>query len=368
MVYALDGMTETARSAGSRDSHRGGARRGVRQALPSLSRDERAGQGALRARRLGRRAAGGERADPLLRRARAGVRRAASRRPRGRGARRRHLAAGEAALHRPARRPQAAGARRDVLQLRHHPDPASHLRAQRLHLRARRGLDRVHRVGSAHLPQLLPGRDGPGGDPSPPVRRLRLAATVRRPRSRRRPRRPGPARARGRDVAGAGAEPSDPGAELRLLPQQGGPRRRQGGGRPPGDPVRRPRAPRRRRPPRARHDPARRGLDQHRLLALARLLHGRHGRALGLRAVPADADAREAAVGALHGCSAWRSRARRCSTATSSTTCITPRTSSSRRPAPRGSSCTCSTCRPTPTCSRSSRTSSARRRTSTARP
>ena len=88
-----------------------------------------------------------------------------------------------------------------------------------------------------------PAATGLAGDPSPPARRLRLAAAVRRPRSRHRPRRPVPARARGRDVAGTGAQPSDPGAELRLLPQQGGPRRRQGGGRPPRDPLCRPRAP-----------------------------------------------------------------------------------------------------------------------------
>ena len=49
----------------------------------------------------------------------------------------------------------------------------------------------------------------------------------------------------------------------------------------------------------------------------ARLLHGRHGGAVGLRAVPALADAAQAARRDLHASSACRSRARRCSTATS---------------------------------------------------
>ena len=63
-------------------------------------------------------------------------------------------------LHRPARRPLAAGARRDVLQLGDHADPAPHLRRQRPDLRPRHDLDRGHRVGSADLPQLLPAATG----------------------------------------------------------------------------------------------------------------------------------------------------------------------------------------------------------------
>jgi isocitrate dehydrogenase kinase/phosphatase len=48
------------------------------------------------------------------------------------------VAAGQAALHRPAGRPPPARAGRDLLQLGHHQDPAPHLLPQRLHLRAAR--------------------------------------------------------------------------------------------------------------------------------------------------------------------------------------------------------------------------------------
>ena len=106
-------------------------------------------------------AAGGAGADPLLRRARAGVRRAAARRSSTPARSTTRSGAGEAALHRPARRPQAARARRDVLQLGRHAGAAADVRPQRLHVRARRGLDRVHRVGPADLPELLPRRARP---------------------------------------------------------------------------------------------------------------------------------------------------------------------------------------------------------------
>ena len=69
----------------------------------------------------------------------------------------------EAALHRPPRRPQAAGAGRDVLQLGRDPGAAADVRPQRLRVRAGRDLDRVHRVRPADLPELLPRRGGPAG-------------------------------------------------------------------------------------------------------------------------------------------------------------------------------------------------------------
>ncbi len=75
-------------------------------------------------------------------------------------ARRRDLARREALLHRPARRAPPAGARRDLLQLGDHADPAPQLLRQRPDLRPRGHLDRVHRVRPADLPQLLPEVDG----------------------------------------------------------------------------------------------------------------------------------------------------------------------------------------------------------------
>ncbi len=72
------------------------------------------------------------------------------------------------------------------------------------------------------------------------------------------------------------------------------------------------------RPARARHDPARPAADQRPLLALARVLHGRHGGAVRLRRVPAldDAGARRAPSSTR--CSASASRERRSSSASCS--------------------------------------------------
>ncbi len=103
-----------------------------------------------------------------------------------------------------------------------------------------------------------------------------------------------------RRLAAPRAEPPDAGARLGVLPQQGRLRVRQDRQRPRGAAVRRARAPRRRRPARARRDPARPAADQHLLLALARVLHGRHGRAVRLRPVPARDDADAAALRAVH--------------------------------------------------------------------
>ena len=158
---------------------------------------------------------------------------------------------------------------------------------QRPDLRARGDLDRVHRVRPADLPLLLPGRrtvcanassrssaTSAGTGRSPTSSATSTSCSARSTSS------PG-----GLDAPRA--EPPDPGAELRLLPQQGRLRGRQDRQRPRRAALRRPR-------------PARRdgrlvldailldaGAAQRPLLALARLLHGRHGGAVRLRRVPA---------------------------------------------------------------------------------
>jgi hypothetical protein len=109
--------------------------------------------------RLARPAARAARAHRVLRQAR-GTRRwsgcsASSRRRAVDG----HLAAGQAALHRPADQPPPARAGRDLLQLGHRQAAAPQLLPQRLHLRAPGGQHRVHRerrAGAPHLPRLLP--------------------------------------------------------------------------------------------------------------------------------------------------------------------------------------------------------------------
>ena len=123
---------------------------------------------------MGRAAAGGAGADPLLRRARPRVRRPAARRVRPRRARRRDLARGQAPLHRPARRAPPAGARRDVLQLGDHADPPAHLLRERPDLRPRGDLDRADRGRPADLPQLLPAVERAARLLRPPLPRLRL--------------------------------------------------------------------------------------------------------------------------------------------------------------------------------------------------
>ena len=100
------------------------------------------------------------------------------------------LAAGQAALHRAAGRPPAAGTGRDLLQLGDHEDPAPQLLPQQLHLRPAGDLHFLHRARRGaradHLPRLLPdagelarhlGATGP---------RLRSATALRGSRARRR--------------------------------------------------------------------------------------------------------------------------------------------------------------------------------------
>ncbi len=286
---------------GDRAAHRGHPARGLRAALHAVPSDQLAGEAAFRGRRLGRRAAGGQGARPLLRRARPRMRRAAARGARRRRPRRRRVAAGEAPLHRAARRLQAPGARRDVLQLGDHADPRPDVRPQRVHLRPRGDLDRVHRVDTAHLPELLPGGGRPRHDARRGVQGGRLGAPVLRPGGRRRARARRVAPASRRDVARARAELPAPGAELALLPQQGGIPDRTHPQRAPRAAAGRPGAPRAGGPSRARHGHSRPRGRQHPLLALSRVLHDRYGRAVGDDRVPAGAHADEAALGAVHG-------------------------------------------------------------------
>ena len=275
-------MADDELDTGRRDraAHRRRDDRGLRPPLPALPRDERRREAALRGRRVAGGAAGGAGAHPLLRRARRGMRRAAARRARRRLARRRDLAQREAALHRPARRPQAARARRDVLQLGRHAGAAAHVRPQRLRLRAGRGLDRVHRVGSADLPQLLPRRAracGPRCSRSSPT----SAGAGRSPTSSATS--TSSCAPCSSTSTASGRRPS-PNYQLQVL---GSAFYRNKaayviGKIVNGDAetaVRRSRAPRRRRPARARHGPVRRRGHLGPLLALARVLHGRHGRA-----------------------------------------------------------------------------------------
>ena len=204
------GYRSRARRGAATDRH--GPDRGLRQALPDLPRRERPRQGAIRRGCLDGAAAGGAGADPLLRRARPRVRRPAPRRVRRRVARRRDLARREALLHRPARRAQPAGARRDVLQLGDQADPAAQLLRQRPGLRPRGDLDRVHRVRPADLPQLLPERRRRARVLRAALPRLRLEPAVRRPRPRPRPRAARPRGTARRTVDAPRAELPDPGA------------------------------------------------------------------------------------------------------------------------------------------------------------
>ena len=88
----------------------------------------------------------------------------------------------------------------------------------------------------------------------------------------------------------------DPGAGLAVLPQQGRLRRRQGHQRLLRDPVRAADPARREGQAGHRHGALRRGRPAAAVQLRARLLHGRDGGAVGLRALPALADAEEAAL------------------------------------------------------------------------
>ena len=211
------------------------------------------------------------------------------------------LAAGQAALHRAAAQPQAAGTGRDLLQLGDDQDPAPQLFPQRFHFRPPDAFrPRTSKPTTTPTYRSYYAKDdGLRGAIRKIVKDFELAAAVRRPRARRRPRLP-----RGSPLpeghAGARGQFPDPGAGLGLLPQQGRLHHRQGDQRRHRIPVRDPRPARRRRQALPRHHPARRLADRPALLAVARLFHGRHGSAVRLRPVPARHPAQQAALRALH--------------------------------------------------------------------
>ena len=111
----------------------------------AVPRDQRRGQAALRARRLARPAARAGASASSSTTSASTRRSSACARVRRRPPCRRRLAAGQAALHRPADQPPPARAGRDLLQLGHGQAAAPQLLQQRLHLRAPGGQHRVHR-------------------------------------------------------------------------------------------------------------------------------------------------------------------------------------------------------------------------------
>ncbi len=102
-----------------------------------------------------------------------------------RGPRHRHaVGAGQAPLHRAPDRPQAAGVRRDVLQLGVGQGPPPRLFPQQVHLRPAGDLDRAHRRRSAVIPQLLSAAGGAAQRARRHRPRFRLRAPFRRFRPR----------------------------------------------------------------------------------------------------------------------------------------------------------------------------------------
>ena len=99
------------------------------------------------------------------------------------------LAGREAKLRRIARRSPSARVRRNVFQLRVYEDPASRLLSQPLHLRATGGRDRIHGLRSAFLSQLLPGDRGTEARFAKDHHRLRIGKPMGRRRARHSPRR-----------------------------------------------------------------------------------------------------------------------------------------------------------------------------------
>ncbi len=133
------------------------------------------------------------------------------------------LAAGQAALHRPAGGPLPARAGRDLLQLGHHQDPAPHAFPERFHLRAAGRQHRIHRERrprrTPHLPRLLPGGRGPAGHAAAHRGRLPARLRLRGPAARRGPR--GGRHAAPHRAHEAARQLPDPGAVQPVLPQQG---------------------------------------------------------------------------------------------------------------------------------------------------
>ena len=122
--YACDVPAAPRFPAGLR--HRQGDDGRLQPALPAVPHRVGARQAPLRDRRLARPAARPARAHRVLRPAGQGSDGPAGEGIQGRRAADGGVAAGQAALHRPADRPPPARAGRDLLQLGHHQDPAPH--------------------------------------------------------------------------------------------------------------------------------------------------------------------------------------------------------------------------------------------------
>ena len=246
------------------------------------------------------------------------------------------LAAGQAALHRPADRPPPARAGRDLLQLGHRQAAAPQLLPQRLHLRAPGGQHRVHRErragGAAHLPRLLPDA----------ARRcattwLRIVDNFQLAAARSRTWSATSTTCCRRCCPSSAASGRAPTSRSRCCPACSTATRA-----PTWSARSSTASPRRRSRCRSctadggtlchRRRAVRRGRPADAVQLRARLLHGRHGDPQRLRAVPAQPDAAQAAQPSCTARSACRSTARTCSTATSCTTCaIRSDRSASRR-------------------------------------
>ena len=140
------------------------------------------------------------------------------------------VAAGQAALHRPAGRPPPARAGRDLLQLGHHQDPAPHATSTTTSSSCGRpSAPSTSRTTSRRrMPTYrayYPTRETPGRHHRAHRRQLPAAAPLRGPAARRR------LRARGHERAPAPGQAArqlpDPGAVVAVLPQQGRLRGRQ---------------------------------------------------------------------------------------------------------------------------------------------
>ena len=114
----LSGMRAAARGTDAADGIAELLVAGFDESYRRFRRDQRGGEGALRACGLGRGRSRGAGTDPARGRAGRPDDRGAARRHQRAPARRSRVAPGQAPLRRAARRPQAAGARGDVLQLR----------------------------------------------------------------------------------------------------------------------------------------------------------------------------------------------------------------------------------------------------------
>ena len=199
---------------------------------------------------------------------------------------------------------------------------------QRVHLPAPRHLDRAPRGRGADLPRLLPAQGGAAHDAPPGAARLRPRQSVRGPRAGRAPHHRRDARAPPRRLADA-RQPAGARAVVALLPQQGSVRGGSPGQRQPGVPVRHPDAAHLAGNRVRRCPPAQARARRPRVQPRALVLHGRHGRAVGLRRLPEGAAPRASRARSSTRCWACRSRARRSSTGISCTTCATRATRSS---------------------------------------